>query len=150
MYKELWFENQKRMIYHSWDLWEGKEVASCLPSDKLFLCCRESQTHINSGGLRHGGWQITKCLWQEDVGAVTYSILSGQTAISLKLQYKSGFFTTHTFSIPFVASQQAVVVGRVLYILIPVQGHATENLHIKVVNLFLFPCSSFHHCTICV
>lgn len=38
--------------------------------------------------------------WQEEVEAVTYSILLGQTVISRKFQER--LFTTQTFAIPFV------------------------------------------------
>lgn len=81
------------------------------PVVKLFLRGRESQIRINSGALQHGGWQITKCLWQEEVAAVTYSILLGQTVISRKLQERFFFFTTQAFAIPFVASRRKVASG---------------------------------------
>lgn len=73
--------------------------------DKLFLWKVKSNLHINFGALQRGGWQITKCLWQEKVGAVTCSIPLGQTVISGKFQE---MLNTQTFAIPFVALLKSI------------------------------------------
>ena len=73
------------------DLWE--ERGGCVS-----VCA--THTHISSGALGHAGWRITKCLWQEEVRAVTCSILDPS----------SGFFSPHShaaFAILFTARHRS-------------------------------------------
>lgn len=79
-----------------------------LHSDELFLGSTESQ--IRTLILEHFNTEdgtSPRGLWQEEVEAVTRSVLLGQTVISWKLQARLFNHSESAFAIPFTASHRS-------------------------------------------